>query len=321
MANASASIERVISCEKLSKTYQNHVVAVDKLDLAVFKGEIFGLLGPNGAGKTTTVGMLTTLVVPTGGTATVAGINVVGHPEIVKQIIGVVSQVNNLDRSLTVWENLYYHGLFFGMSAKASRAAADRLLVEFRLQDRAKSDVNTISGGMARRLQVARALLHSPSVLFLDEPTAGLDPQTRLTLWEILRDLHSQGQTILLTTHYMEEADSMCDRLAIMDHGHILALDTPTRLKESAGADSVITIASEGSIDELEQMVRRSLGEIAQSRRLDGHLQLSVRATTGVIPKLLAAAENAGLSILDLNVSKPTLETVFIKLTGKELHD
>lgn len=313
--------ERVIVCDALSKTYPNHIVAVDRIDLAVFKGEIFGLLGPNGAGKTTTVGMLTTLVVPTGGKASVAGIDVVAHPELVKQIIGVVSQVNNLDRSLNVWENLYYHGLLFGMGSKESRAAADRLLVEFRLQDRAKADVGTISGGMARRLQVARALLHGPSVLFLDEPTAGLDPQTRLTLWGILRDLHSQGQTILITTHYMEEADSVCDRLAIMDHGHILALDTPEKLKDSAGADTVVTIAADGKLEDLENIVRRGLGDAAQTSRLDGRLQIRVRASAGVVPKLLGAAEQAGLSISDLNVSKPTLETVFIKLTGKELHD
>ncbi len=313
--------ERVIVCEALSKTYPNHIVAVDKIDLTVFKGEIFGLLGPNGAGKTTTVGMLTTLVVPTGGRANVSGIDVIAHPELVKQIIGVVSQVNNLDRALNVWENLYYHGLFFGMSSKESRAAADRLLVEFRLQDRAKADVATISGGMARRLQVARALLHGPSVLFLDEPTAGLDPQTRLTLWDILRDLHSKGQTILITTHYMEEADSVCDRLAIMDHGHILALDTPEKLKDSAGADTVVTIAAEGKPEDLEKVVQQSLGDAAQVSRLDGRLQVRVRATAGVIPKLLGGAEQAGLSISDVNVSKPTLETVFIKLTGKELHD
>jgi ABC-2 type transport system ATP-binding protein len=296
-------------------------VAVDNLDLRVFKGEIFGLLGPNGAGKTTTVGMLTTLVIPTSGRATVAGMDVVAQPQLVKQIIGVVSQVNNLDRSLTVWENLYYHGLFFGMSSRESRSSADSLLVQFRLQDRARADVATISGGMARRLQVARALMHKPSVLFLDEPTTGLDPQTRITLWEILRTLNSQGQTILMTTHYMEEADSMCDRLAIMDHGKILALDTPEKLKESAGADSIITIAAGGNLEALEQLIQKNLAGVAQSRRMDGRLQISVKDMEGVLPKLLAAAAESSVSISDLTVSKPTLETVFIKLTGKELRD
>ena len=234
--------DAVIRCEKLTKRYHDgDILAVDQLDMAVHHGEIFGLLGPNGAGKTTTVGMLTTLVVPTSGKAIVAGIDVVAHPALVKQVIGVVSQTNNLDRALTVWENLYYHGLFFGMKSRESREAADKLLVNFRLTERGKAEVMAISGGMAKRLQVARALLHRPSVLFLDEPTAGLDPQSRLALWEILGKLHAEGQTILLTTHYMEEADSICDRLAIMDHGHILAINTPKGLKESVGADSIVT--------------------------------------------------------------------------------
>ncbi len=220
-----AAAEEVIRCEKLTKRYTDgNILAVDRLDLAVYRGEIFGLLGPNGAGKTTTVGMLTTLVIPTGGKAVVAGIDVVAQPALVKQVIGVVAQTNNLDRSLTVWENLYYHGRFFGMNAREARAAADESLVRFRLTERAKADVMAISGGMAKRLMVARALLHHPSVLFLDEPTAGLDPQSRIALWEILDKLHAEGQTILLTTHYMEEADSLCDRVAIMDHGRLLAI-------------------------------------------------------------------------------------------------
>jgi ABC-2 type transport system ATP-binding protein len=203
MVGNQATINEVIRCEQLTKRYPGDILAVDRLDLLIHRGEIFGLLGPNGAGKTTTVGMLTTLVIPTSGRAIVAGIDVVAHPSIVKQVIGVVAQTNNLDRALTVWENLYYHGRFFGMSARESREAADRFLVEFRLTERAKADVMTISGGMAKRLQVARALLHRPSVLFLDEPTAGLDPQSRIALWEILGKLHAEGQTILLTTHYI----------------------------------------------------------------------------------------------------------------------
>ena len=175
-----ATVDEVIRCEQLTKRYPGDILAVDRLDLRVRRGEIFGLLGPNGAGKTTTVGMLTTLVTPTSGKAIVSGIDVVAHPALVKQVIGVVAQTNNLDRALTVRENLYYHGRFFGMSARESREAAERFLVEFRLAERAKADVMAISGGMAKRLQVARALLHRPSVLFLDEPTAGLDPQSRI---------------------------------------------------------------------------------------------------------------------------------------------
>jgi ABC-2 type transport system ATP-binding protein len=314
--------DEVIHCEKLTKRYPaGNILAVDRLDLAVHHGEIFGLLGPNGAGKTTTVGMLTTLVVPTSGKAVVAGIDVVAHPALVKQVIGVVSQTNNLDRALTVWENLYYHGLFFGMKARKARAAADRLLVEFRLTERAKAEIMAISGGMAKRLQVARALLHSPSVLFLDEPTAGLDPQSRLALWEILHKLHAEGQTILLTTHYMEEADAMCDRLAIMDHGHLLAINTPKGLKESVGADSIVTISATGNLDTLARLLQEHIEEATKSQRVDSIIQLHIKGASGVLPKVVSVAEQGGFNITDLSVAEPTLETVFINLTGKELRD
>ncbi len=312
----------VIRCEQLTKRYpEGDILAVDRLDLRVHRGEIFGLLGPNGAGKTTTVGMLTTLVVPTGGRAFVAGIDVIAHPALVKQLIGVVAQTNNLDRALTVWENLYYHGLFFGMGARESRQAADKFLVDFSLAERASADVTAISGGMAKRLQVARALLHRPSVLFLDEPTAGLDPQSRLALWDILGKLHDEGQTILLTTHYMEEADSVCDRIAIMDHGHILAMDTPRNLKELVGADSIVTVSASGDLDSLAKLLREQVEGATESRILDSAIQLHIKGTTGVLPRVVAIAEQGGFNITDLSVAEPTLETVFINLTGRELRD
>lgn len=311
----------VISCEQLTKRYPGNILAVDRLDLSIRRGEIFGLLGPNGAGKTTTVGMLTTLVIPTSGKAFVAGIDVVAHPSLVKQMIGVIAQSNNLDRALTVWENLYYHGRFFGMNARESREAADKSLVEFRLADRADADVMAISGGMARRLQVARALLHRPSVLFLDEPTTGLDPQSRLALWEILGALHAEGQTILLTTHYMEEADHMCDRLAIMDHGRILAMDTPRNLKQSIGADSIVTVAATGDLDALAQLLQDKVEGAAKSHRLDDRIHLHVKGAAKVLPRVVAVAEQGGFMITDLSVAEPTLETVFISLTGKGLRD
>jgi ABC-2 type transport system ATP-binding protein len=321
MVGNQATVDEVIRCEQLTKRYPGDILAVDRLNLRVHRGEIFGLLGPNGAGKTTTVGMLTTLAVPTSGKAFVAGIDVVAHPALVKQVIGVVAQTNNLDRALTVWENLYYHGRFFGMSAMESREGADRFLVEFRLAERAKADVTTISGGMAKRLQVARALLHRPSVLFLDEPTAGLDPQSRIALWDILGKLHAEGQTILLTTHYMEEADSVCDRIAIMDHGRILAMDTPKNLKGSVGADSIITVSATGDLDVLARLLRDRLEGATMSQRLDSVIQLNIKGTTGVLPKVVAVAEQGGFNITDLSVAEPTLETVFINLTGKELRD
>jgi ABC-2 type transport system ATP-binding protein len=322
MVGNQATVDEVIRCEQLTKHYPDgDILAVDRLNLQVHRGEIFGLLGPNGAGKTTTVGMLTTLVIPTSGKGIVAGIDVVASPALVKQVIGVVAQTNNLDRALNVWENLYYHGRFFGMSARESREAADRFLVDFHLTERAKADVTAISGGMAKRLQVARALLHRPSVLFLDEPTAGLDPQSRLALWEILGKLHAEGQTILLTTHYMEEADSVCDRIAIMDRGCILAMDTPKNLKESVGADSIVTVSATGDLDALAKLLRDQVEGATESRRLDSTIQLHIKGTTGVLPRVVAIAEQGGFNITDLSVAEPTLETVFINLTGKELRD
>ncbi len=265
----SSDASEVIRCQQLTKRYAGNILAVDQLELSVHRGEIFGLLGPNGAGKTTTVGMLTTLVVPTSGRALVACIDVVARPALAKQVIGVVPQTNNLDRALTVWENLYYHGRFFGMNARAARTAADELLVQFRLTNRAKADVMELSGGMAKRLMVARALMHHPSVLFLDEPTAGLDPQSRIALWEILHGLHTEGQTILLTTHYMEEADSLCDRLAIMDHGRVLVIDSPKALKESVSADSIVTVSAGGDLDALARVLQDRVLGVAKSQRVD----------------------------------------------------
>ena len=245
---AVASGEReIIRTVELTKVYPGaDFAAVNELNLSVEGGEIFGLLGPNGAGKTTTAGMLTTRVVPTSGSAFVGAIDVVAQPALAKQMIGTVSQTNTLDRQLTVAENLYFHGRLFGIPAAESRRITARLLEQFQLSDWASASVFALSGGMAQRLMVARAIFHRPAVLFLDEPTAGLDPQGRLALWEILGELNREGQTILLTTHYMEEADQLCDRVAIMDHGRILALDTPAALKRSVGAEEIVTVKAGG---------------------------------------------------------------------------
>jgi ABC-2 type transport system ATP-binding protein len=311
----------VIRTEGLTKVYPGGLTAVDHLDLSVRSGEIFGLLGPNGAGKTTTVGMLTTRVQPTAGTATVGGVDVVAHPSLAKQAIGVVPQTNTLDRSLTVWENLYFHGRYFGMSAKESRAASHETLERFRLADRADTDTMALSGGMAQRLMVARAILHKPHILFLDEPTAGLDPQSRLALWEILGELHELGQTILLTTHYMEEADQLCSRVAIMDHGHILALDTPKGLKLSVGADTVVRVTAEGDLDALAELLAAKVDGATGAKVIEGVVSLYLRGGQGALPRVVTAAEAGGFTVTDLSMTEPTLETVFISLTGKDLRE
>ncbi|MEY2436191.1 MAG: type transport system ATP-binding protein [Acidimicrobiaceae bacterium] len=295
-------------------------VAVDQLDLEVRGGEIFGLLGPNGAGKTTTIGMLTTRVIPTAGEAWVAGIDVVAEPARAKQLIGVVTQTNTLDRSLTVYENLFFHGRYFGMSGHDAKAEANRLLEQFRLGEKAKTDVNALSGGMAQRLMVARSIMHKPAVLFLDEPTAGLDPQSRLSLWATVQELNALGQTILLTTHYMEEADQLCGRVAIMDHGKILALDTPSGLKRSVDADTVVTVAADRDSAQLAS-VFGALDGVTKTDPIPEGVVVHVRGGRGILPRILQAAEAAGIEVNDLSVAEPTLETVFISLTGKELRD
>jgi ABC-2 type transport system ATP-binding protein len=314
--------DEVIRTEGLTKVYPGGLRAVDDLALSVQAGEIFGLLGPNGAGKTTTVGMLTTRVQPTEGRAWVGGIDVVAQPAVAKKTIGVVPQTNTLDRALTVWENLYFHGRYFGMSARASREATDVTLERFRLTDRATAEVSALSGGMAQRLMVARAILHTPRVLFLDEPTAGLDPQSRLALWEILGELHDNGQTILLTTHYMEEADQLCSRVAIMDHGRILALDTPAGLKKTVGADTVVQITAEGDLDALAVLLMEKVDGATRTAVEDGVVRVYLRGGgRAAVPRVVIAADGGGFSVTDLSMTEPTLETVFISLTGKDLRE
>jgi ABC-2 type transport system ATP-binding protein len=315
-----SSIGPIIRTESLTKVYPGGIKAVDGLDLSVHRGEIFGLLGPNGAGKTTTVGMLTTRVVPTSGHAYIGDVDVVSRPTVAKQVIGVVSQQNTLDRSVNVWENLYFHGRYFGMNARRARAAADAALERFRLSDRATSDVAALSGGMAQRLMVARAILHRPPILFLDEPTTGLDPQSRLALWDVLGELNRAGQTILLTTHYMEEADRLCSRVAIMDHGRLLALDTPVALKRSVGADTVVRVSTDGDLDALARHFGTFPGATAVDSA-DGAIGVNVKGANGVLPRVIAHAEAGGFSVSDLSVTEPTLETVFIRLTGKDLRE
>ncbi len=312
----------VIRTEDLTKVYPGtDFAAVDRLNLSVEAGEIFGLLGPNGAGKTTTAGILTTRVVPTSGRAFLGGVDVAVHPALAKQLSGIVSQQNTLDRQLNVWENLYFHGRLFGMGAKVSRRTADELLEQFQLSRWATASVYALSGGMAQRLMVARAIFHRPSVLFLDEPTAGLDPQSRLALWDLLRELHGQGQTILLTTHYMEEADQLCDRVAIMDHGRILALDTPAALKQSVGADTVVTVKTAGDTARLAGLLSQDVAGVTRTRLVDGGVQLHMQGGDRLVPRIVLAAERGGFDLVNLSISGPSLETVFINLTGKELRD
>ncbi len=310
----------VVRTRALTKVYPTGVKAVDSLDLEIHEGEIFGLLGPNGAGKTTTVGMLTTRVIPTSGSALLAGIDVVAHPSEAKRLIGVVSQSNTLDRSLSVRENLYFHGRYFGLGSREAHRVADQLLEVFRLEDRAKASVDTLSGGMAQRLMVARSIAHRPRILFLDEPTSGLDPQSRIALWEIIGQVHTEGQTVLLTTHNMEEADKLCQRLAVIDHGVLLALDTPEALKRTVGGDAVVRIQAGHEPDRLAAHLG-GLDQVTGTHVVGETVHVTARSEAGLLPLVIATAEAGGFTVRDVSIDEPTLETVFINLTGKELRE
>ena len=323
---APAAGHAAIRTQDLRKTYKSargDVEAVRGIDLDIPQGEFFGLLGPNGAGKSTTIGMLTTLVQPTGGKAWVAGIEVTRDPVAVKRRIGVVTQNNTLDMQLTVAENLEFRSRFFGLSARAAARRAAQLIDAFGLDDRRNAMADQLSGGQARRLLIARALVHRPDVLFLDEPTAGLDPQTRVNLWEILSVLHEQGQSILLTTHYMEEAEALCDRIAVVDHGKLLASGTVDELKENAGAVTVVTVR-------YEEPVPAGLAEHAGLAQRAGvtkvetdgdQIRVFSREPEGLLGELVSIGSVAGLHVRDAAQLKPSLETVFLTLTGREYRE
>lgn len=294
------------------------VVALDRLDLAVAQGEFFGLLGPNGAGKTTTIGILTTRIRPTGGEATVGGADVVRDPVAVRQRIGVVPQRPNPDRSLNVIENLLFHAAYFGVPRATALPLARGLLDRLGLGERETARVDHLSGGQQQRLMIVRALMHAPDVLFLDEPTVGLDPQARLDFWEILRGLHAEGRTIVMTTHYMEEADQLCDRVAIVDHGRLLACDTPARLKAQAPGGTVIAFHLDGDAGPLASLAAHVAGVSRTEVERDLLRVFSDRGGE-VIPAVIDAAGRAGRTVRDIALYGPSLESLFIALTGRTI--
>ncbi len=312
----------IVEVEGLRKLYpgKQSVTAVDGIDLQVEAGELFGLLGPNGAGKTTTISICTTRATPTAGRVRIAGIDVVAHPAAARRSIGVVPQYNTLDRSCTVAENISFHCLYFGFSRAEAKARTAQLLDQFRLADRAKAYPAQLSGGLAQRVQIARAIAHRPKVLFLDEPSAGLDPQSRLAMWEAVRELRQEGITVVLTTHYMEEADELCDRVAIIDHGRILVQDTPAALKSSVGAEKVyeLHLRDQAGSNGLATKLLAIEGVTHAEATADG-LRVFTKGADGGLADVVAAANPYGLR--DLTITETSLETVFIKLTGRDLRE
>ena len=294
------------------------LVALEGLDLEVGAGEFFGLLGPNGAGKTTTIGILTTRVLASAGDATVAGADVIRDPVGVRRRIGVVPQRANPDRGLNVVENLVFHSAYFGIPRAESTQRAHALLEQLGMSEKAEEKVDALSGGQQQRLMIARALIHEPEVIFLDEPTVGLDPQARLALWETLRTLHRAGRTIVMTTHYMEEADQLCDRLAIIDRGRLLALDTPAALKAKAPGGTLIEIDLDGPATDSAERTR-TLEHVTHSEAAGDTLRVYSAAGGRIISAVIEAAEGAGRRVHNITLKEPSLETLFIELTGRKL--
>jgi ABC-2 type transport system ATP-binding protein len=310
-----------VEVSELVKRYpKSPVNAVDGISFSVRPGEVFGLLGPNGAGKTTTVGMLTTRVRPTGGRATVGGVDVMADPVAARGQLAVVPQRSNLDRSISIRSNLTFHAAYHGVPAAEAAARADELLEQFGLRERGNVKPDMFSGGQSQRVMIARALMHQPQVLFLDEPTTGLDPAARLFVWDRLRELRERGVTLFLTTHDMQEAAILADRVGIMDHGHLLALDTPEALMRSLPGSTTLELATQGGNGQ----VLGALGALEDVERVeavdDGRIRLYLAgdAPQMVAPAAAVLAEH-GLHLDDVKLGTPSLEDVFIHLTGRTL--
>jgi ABC-2 type transport system ATP-binding protein len=321
----------ILAVENLRKTYPGTrkappVEAVRGISFTVERGEFFGLLGPNGAGKSTTLGCISTLVRPTSGRIAVDGVDVAREPRQAKRRIAVVPQTRNLDRDLTVRELLTYHGRYFGLPADERERRATRLLEELQVADKADARPLTLSGGQQQRVMIARALMHDPKVVLLDEPTTGLDPQARRLLWETLRGLHRRGVTFILTTHYMEEADRLCERLAIVDHGRILTLDTPSALKRSLPGAQVLDLwmrAPRPLAPRLREIAGVLNLEPVESGDADGleRLRLFVEPGEGLLDRVLAGVREGGADLRHVSLAQPSLEDVYIHLTGRGLRE
>jgi ABC-2 type transport system ATP-binding protein len=303
----------VIETNKLTRSFGS-LTAVDQLDITVESGEIFALLGPNGAGKTTTISMLCTILKPTSGTAKVNGFDIVKEARQVRKSIGIVFQEPSVDDRLTGRENLFMHANLYGVPPGDQKNRIDRILKLVELEDRADDLLRTYSGGMRRRLELARGLIHYPKVLFLDEPTLGLDPQTRDHVWKYIRELkETHDITVVLTTHYMDEADRLSDRIAIMDYGKIIALDTSAKLKETLEGD-VITVKA-NNLDALLSLVTEKMG-LQKTRIVNGTIEITVRNGKGMLPRIVETATQNKIYVESILLREPNLEDVFLHYTG-----
>jgi ABC-2 type transport system ATP-binding protein len=311
--------KNIIEAQNLIKRYGT-IEAVKGISFAIRRGEIFGFLGPNGAGKTTTISMLSCLLEPTAGTAIVAGHDVVKASSEVKRRIGLVPQELALYPTLSARDNLNYFGRIYGLRERELRGRVDEVLEMVGLAERAKSAVKTYSGGMKRRLNIAAGLLHHPEVLFLDEPTVGVDPQSRNAIFEHVERLRGEGMTVLYTTHYMEEAERLCDRVAIIDEGRIVALDTPRKLIGDLGEGIIHLGIANGMADEILGRIR-ALPEVKNVARFDGKIRVEAARAQETLIRLLELFNSTDTDVTALEVLEPNLETVFLHLTGKRLRE
>jgi ABC-2 type transport system ATP-binding protein len=314
----------IIEVRDLVKVYGGETRALDGITFDVAPGELFGFLGPNGAGKTTTIRILATLLRATAGTARVAGFDVAAHPHEVRKRLGLAMQTPTLDAFSTGRETLELAGQLHRMSAADVRRRTDELLELMGLTSAAKKLTGAYSGGMRRRLDLASALVHQPEVLILDEPTEGLDPQSRTALWEELERISASGTTMLLTTHYMEEADRLCSRVAIVDNGRIVVDGTPGELKRSVGADTVVLQMEPASGDGLVARVRQKLGDLVEADAVAPHpsgVSLAVPNASSAIPALLRRLDGDGMQIVSLQTRQPSLDDVFMKYTGRHIRE
>jgi ABC-2 type transport system ATP-binding protein len=309
-------LENAIETDDLTRSF-NGLVAVDKLNISVERGEVFGLLGPNGAGKTTTISMLCTILKPTSGTARVNGFDIAKQSMQVRKSIGIVFQDPSIDDRLTGRENLYMHANLYGVPSAEQKPRINRVLKLVELQDRADSILRTYSGGMRRRLEIARGLIHYPRVLFLDEPTIGLDPQTREHIWSYVEELKKAHDiTLVLTTHYMEEADRLSDRIAIMDYGKIVASNTPSGLKDTLEGD-VITVKTKDA-QKLSSVLTGVAG-ILRVNVANDLLEATVRGGKTLLPRIVETAAQNGVFVESVSLREPNLEDVFLHYTGRAI--
>lgn len=313
MAGDLPAIDLVDLCKRYGNTW-----AVDHLSLAVRQGEVFGLLGPNGSGKTTTINMLSGLSAPSSGVMRVLGLDMRQHARQVRRMLGCVAQETALYEELTAWDNLDFHADLYGVPRGEKRERITRILALVQLHDRARSRVKTFSGGMKRRLAIGRALLHDPQLLYLDEPTLGVDVQSRRAIWDYILALKGQGKTALLTTNYLEEAQALCDRLAIIDHGKLLVVDTPAKLKQAFGGSVIEVEMAEQPSNAVERL--RELPGVKEVSQAGGRLLISTQGCDNAVAAVINALTQDG-TIADLNIREPNLDEIFLTLTGAGLRD